>query len=428
MKAIILHHHLDTGGVTRIIQSQIKSLTLTQPHLELAILAGSGYSQDDSSQGTRLSLFPELSYLTAPEEDFPAILDKIRSVLSKQLADANILHVHNANLGKNPLLTLALAEQAQAGQPMLMHCHDFAEDRPENMDFISKTIARFTQIPADEIIYPKKSNCHFAVINTPDRHRLINHGIPESKLHLLPNPVELPPAGISRPDAARHIRDTLKLGDKKRIITCPVRPIRRKNLGEFVLLAAKFADTADFIVTLAPKNPVEIPQYEAWKTLAAELHLPIYFEAGSQIPFPVIMRGSDFCFSTSTREGFGMAFLEPWLYNTPVAGRNIPMVTNDFRQNNIQLPRLYDKIRVSFDNLTADFPDFSLEQQLAIVQDFHSDGKIAKIPSIDFPPGLLEPFPQDIIENNIREIRKHYSLHTYGEKLYAVYCRIAKIS
>ncbi len=50
----------------------------------------------------------------------------------------------------------------------------------------------------------------------------------------------------------------LGLDPEKKIITYPVRAIRRKNIGEFILLAVLFEGTCQFNITQAPKNPVGI--------------------------------------------------------------------------------------------------------------------------------------------------------------------------
>ena len=51
---------------------------------------------------------------------------------------------------------------------------------------------------------------------------------------------------------------------------------------------------------------------------------------------------SDLVISTSINEGFGFAFIEPWVAGTPLIGRKIPKVTNDFENNGIDLSMLYD--------------------------------------------------------------------------------------
>ena len=50
MKIAILHYHLHPGGVTRIIESQVKGLSKTDRNTEMIILCGSSVSESDFAE------------------------------------------------------------------------------------------------------------------------------------------------------------------------------------------------------------------------------------------------------------------------------------------------------------------------------------------------------------------------------------------
>ena len=63
--------------------------------------------------------------------------------------------------------------------------------------------------------------------------------------------------------------------------------------------------------------------YNQWINFCNGNEIDIVFEAGKKVNFEKLLRGTDFCITTSYKEGFGMVYLEPWLLDTPVVGRDI---------------------------------------------------------------------------------------------------------
>ncbi len=70
---------------------------------------------------------------------------------------------------------------------------------------------------------------------------------------------------------------------------------------------------AKVAITLAPKNPEVKPIYDAWAAFAKELGLNVEFDAGAKSSFEEMVANADALITTSIAEGFGLAFLEPWL-------------------------------------------------------------------------------------------------------------------
>ena len=212
-----------------------------------------------------------------------------------------------------------------------------------------------------EVLYPDLPGYHFAVLNTCDYNRVLENGVPPARIHLLQNPVSVNTG--RKHEMKADIVTRLGLDPEKKIITYPIRAIRRKNIGECILLAVLFEGTCQFNITQAPKNPMELPAYIRWKNFCEKNKIQVKFETGVTVNHEDLIRISDFCITTSIREGFGMVYLEPWLAGTPVSGRNLSCITDDLRKYKLEFPRLYDRIEVKTDSGNCDFRDLETGEQ-----------------------------------------------------------------
>jgi glycosyltransferase involved in cell wall biosynthesis len=88
------------------------------------------------------------------------------------------------------------------------------------------------------------------------------------------------------------------------------------------------------------------PIYDAWVAFAAELNLNVEFDAGAKCSFEEMIARADALITTSIAEGFGLAFLEPWLADKPLVGRNLPEITGDFAEHGLNLSNLYNRLPV----------------------------------------------------------------------------------
>lgn len=424
MKIAIIHYHLHAGGVTRVISSQTQALNGET----VRIISGAPDEGKHIKDGTPVDVLPALNYLPENEctdDEFEKRCDEIYAALKNYINDDYVLHVHNPGLCKNPALTFVFYQLAREGMPLVNHCHDFAEDRPENHDYLT-WIAEKQGISFEELLYPKAPHLHYAVLTSTDRDRIISYGIHKENVTLLPNPVTAPKS-IPDAESARNVLcNVLSINPENTIVTYPVRAIHRKNIGEILLLSTFFENT-EWLITLPPQNPEQIPLYEHWKKVASGYKLPVHFNVGSRVPFPVIMAGSDFVITTSIREGFGMAFLEPWLYGTPVVGRNLPDVTRDFMDAGVSFPFLYDHINAisiwsikDFANLDINAKNISIELDVAAHDASDVTSKLN--PHL---ADLFSPVSTDIINQNAKLISKVYSIEEYGRKLRKIYTAVA---
>lgn len=318
MKVAIVHYHARPGGVTRVVERAVESLGSRAHCLFFTGEAARG----ETPLQKKIREVPNLGYSTDKKFQALELLKRARGAFG---GEPDVWHIHNHCLGKNPALTQEVSNLAMAGQKILLQIHDFAEDgRPDNYTNLGKLKKR---------LYPVAPHIHYAALNQRDVGFLKAAGIPESNLHLLPNAVS--PLPNSEP----------RTPNPEPLYVYPCRAIRRKNIGELLLWSAAMPK-AKFAITLAPKNPEVKPIYDAWVAFAKELELNVEFDAGAKSTFEEMIAKADALITTSIAEGFGLAFLEPWLAGKPLVGRNLPEITADFEQHGLDLSQLYNCLSV----------------------------------------------------------------------------------
>jgi len=340
MRIAIVHYHLQTGGVTRIIEHAVSGLR--DQGVELAILSG---TPPEREWPVPVRVVPTLAY---GEQEQVCTPQSLAIDLESAARDAlngspDVWHVHNHSLGKNLALPEALFRIAQGGARLLLQVHDFPEDgRPANYRRLLEHTGGGDRHRLMRYLYPGAAHIHYAVLNGRDQASLLGAGLSSGRLHLLPNPVWLeedePPTDEERQGG-------------ERLWLYPTRAIRRKNLGELLLLSAISAEGDRFATTRGPQNPAELPIYNGWVDFAGSLGLPVTFEIGMGYAgsFASLLRSAFALVTTSVAEGFGMAFLEPWLAGRPVAGRNLPEITHEFEAQGVDLGGMYERLEVPLD-------------------------------------------------------------------------------
>lgn len=372
MRLVIIHYHLERGGVTQVINNHIHALGASvTPDIEEVILLHGGRSSGWPDASTfssfpfpvKLKTVQALEYdsansITSLENCDIAIQDTIR--VEKLTPEDTLFHIHNHSLGKNAAFTHCVSSIAKSGFHCLLQIHDFAEDfRPDNYQHLC-TFANCNHLQVDQFLYPIADHIHYAVLNSRDYKLLSLAGIPQPALHLLPNPVKLPPDLPNRDDARKELIANLSVNLSTPYILYPVRGIRRKNLGELLLWSAVgmrlFPDNPPmFGMTLAPKNPIERPNFKHWQTTATALGLPCNLgTAELGMSFEDSISAADAIITTSVTEGFGMVFLEASLNQKPLIGRDLHQITQDFTSNGIRFPSLYNSIEVPIDWIDTD--------------------------------------------------------------------------
>ena len=432
MKIAFLHYHLKTGGVTTVIRQQAEALA---GRCDRLVLAGKVPKRDYPFPVVEI---PGLDYHSDdrlpedPEKTAGAVMDAIRS---RWKDGCDVLHVHNATLAKNKTLLTVLKMLQKRGVKLLIQTHDFAEDgRP---------------LAYSDREYPR--DCHYAAINSRDRGFLLDAGLKPEGLHLVPNMVDAPPALPPVP--------------LSNFVLYPVRAIRRKNIGEALLLSLFFRDGEELAVTRPPNSPADQPSYQGWKDFVREQGLSVHFEAGMGQDFDRLMSSARYILNTSVTEGFGFCFMEAWLFGKWLWGRLLPDICSDFMEKGVRLNHLYSSLSVPVDWIGKDaFVEKWTEAFEAACRNFQIDLKPAApfrtardgALCVDF--GLLNerfqkkallrliegkegkrvlaglnPFLDDpgrraeskeTIERNKRAILEHYNRDAYRSRLLEVYRRV----
>jgi len=466
VKILFLHHHVRGGGVTRVLAAQLRALQGALPQGQNQCRLWTADAQppgDFDGLSFDYQAHAELGYL-APEtgpEDLQRIEQTLYTHLHRATQQGWLLHSHNSSLGKNPLVTWVLYRLAREGVPILFQYHDFAEDaRPANYRFLKQLLQDRFRVPLAAILYPGFARCQHVAVNRRDRDFLANlRHLNTASVHLLPNAIDTPDS-LPTPQAdAATFRNSLQLRLQGALWTYPVRGIRRKNLGEFALLAALFPEQ-NYILTLAPQNPLEAEAYDVWADRVHHMGLPLQVNAGALWPFEEIMAQSDGAVTTSIREGFGLAFLEPWTLGKAVTGRDLPDMTRDFKAHHIDLTHFYARLDVPLNPaeqhiLSEAYRDYAREYSSAMGISMSAEvleqivkGKVG--PWTDFAaldrqtqmdwvervvadPGLttrirrhnhldrLWSVTSERVQHNRQQIQQHYGLRAYGLNLVKLY-------
>ena len=383
---VIVHYHLRPGGVTRVIEAHSRALTRRgHPHVILA--AGSDRGADDLP----IRAEPLLDYQPGPGDPHAlaaVLLDHARAAFPEVPQESICWHFHNPLLGKNPALTAAIAQLAEAGHAMLLEHHDFAEDgRPVQW-------ARLAHLPA---LYPVSPRVGHAVVNSRDRDFLVAAGVPAGQVIRLVNPVD-PGVGPTR---AHDVGTPL--------VFLPVRAIVRKNLGEVLLHAAHASGAERFAISRAPgaHDHVGLACHDHWRELALECGLPVEFAVSDRIAPP---GGTDTSFwawyaaathglSCSLAEGFGYTFFEAPAHGLPVMGRCPQAIADDLPE---AIRRsLYHRIEVPAEWLGEsgseavswrDFGDLSVAEQSAVIRRAQAEPEVLQVVRDDGGRELLRDY------------------------------------
>ncbi len=377
MKIAFMHYHLKPGGVATVIRRQLRAV---EDACETLFISGDPPEESMPFDAIRV---PGLSYDTdgetseAPARTAAAVMD---ALYSKWPEGCDVLHVHNPTLAKNGRLLNILEELKQRGVPLFLQIHDFAEEGRPHVYFQDEYLA----------------DCHYGVINARDYDILTGAGLSPKGLHLIPNTVS--PPGDGRPSSPAPETD---------FILYPIRAIRRKNIGESLLLSLFFEKDETLAITLPPNSPADMKSYERWRSLAGELDLAVRFNVGLTHRFTDLVHHAKWMLTTSISEGFGFSFLEPWAAGKHLWGRDLPGITRDFKASGIRLEHLYSTLRAPLSWIDMDeFRDrwFECIHRARRIFDYALDEdrvraafeRLRSRETMDF--GLLdEPFQEKII-------------------------------
>jgi len=439
VKIVFMHYHAKRGGITRVIQQQMEALRDDAECLFLAGDAGDGDTRPEPG------VIPGLAYdglrgPGGPRETAEAIL---RAITAKWPSGCDILHVHNPLLRKNSDFLAILCILTRRGLKLFLQVHDAAEDlRPQSY-------YREEEYPED---------CHYGVINSRDHRVFLEAGLRPEGLHRVYNMVRPLPRGGGPEE-----------GGARRLLLYAVRAIRRKNLGEALLLSRFLPPGYRVGLTLPPTSPADQPAYREWRTFAASEGLAADFELGLSHSLGDLVARSALMITTSVREGFGFSFLEPWTADRAVVGRRIEAVAPDFEAAGVDLSSLYPEIRVpldlidpdrlrrvwvetaaslcgefgreppfdtgsAWDGITSggmiDFAFLDAAEARGLISLCGKNGAVrSRLTGANpFLPGLLDPMSDDeLIQRNRKAVSRSFGLRSYRDTLLDVYRKVSTV-
>ena len=319
-----MHYHLKTGGVTTCLKHQVEALKN-----DCAVCVITGEMPQIAFPAKTIHI-PELAYSADYQRSFEpenVAAKVVQAIESHFSGPCDIVHVHNPILAKNKKFLKILKALQKRGLSLFLQIHDFAEDgRPQSY---------YTED------YPK--DCHYSVVNSRDYRILLKSGLKKKGLHQIFNTVYLPDYRYPSADS-----------NGGPFVVYPIRAIRRKNIGEAILLSLFFRKDEKLVITLPPNSPADIESYEDWKAFVSDYRLRVEFDRGINQPYEAILTSARYLLTTSITEGFGFSFLEPWLFDKLVWGRKLPDICADFEANGVCFDHMYTALKVPVDWLEWD--------------------------------------------------------------------------
>lgn len=341
MRIALVHYHLGPGGVSRVISSI--SSALSASGVNQVILIG-GLGSDAADQGSvdaglPVKKVPGLGYaadgLTLDVDD---LKERLRLVAREALGgEVDVWHFHNHSLGKNSWMHRLVAALARDGERLLLQIHDLAEQgRPRNYAVIAES----------KDIYPYGSGIRYAFLNSRDLGVFVQAGLPFDSAILVPNPI--PNSGAEQ---------MAQVSRRELLLFAPVRAIRRKNIGELVLLSVYLRSRGKIAISRAPLDRDALAIHDTWKKFAESRNLPIAFDVvdrmrpreDAEMDFDSWIENASHVVTTSVSEGFGLPFLESLVWGLPLIGREIAHIFEDQRAAGIHFDGLYDRLLVPMD-------------------------------------------------------------------------------
>ncbi len=367
MKLAILHYHLNRSGVTQVVVNQLRALQTVAGQLQLSdvlVLHGGradGWpdTQWPDAFRVRVESVDGLDYEDSDELRDITLTDSIILKL-EQFGFApheTILHIHNHSLGKNVSVPGTVRNLAEREFRILLQIHDFAEDlRPANYAKFPRALDASDSAAVGRYVYPIAEHIHYALLNSRDRRIILDAGAENDRVHCLPNPVTAAGSLPAHEQSLRRFQQIHGLTESQRVVLYPVRGIRRKNIGELLLWAAATDEDTVFALTLPATSEAEVPAFQQFQELAQRLELRVLFDVGLNegISFEENLAAASCIITTSVAEGFGLVFLEAWLHQRPLIGRNLPEITADFADRNVKLDHLGESVQIPIDWIEAD--------------------------------------------------------------------------
>ena len=365
LKLIVLHNHFRPGGVRRVIELAAPHIArVLRPRVTEVVLVGSDTPEDGWLENFETLLAPlpvtckadpALGYLSeqrqvAPREIAARLRVFLQGLLDETLLNGGVVWAHNHGLGRNLPLTRELDRACAArNTPLIFHHHDWWFDNrwqrwPEMRQHGFRSLSRVAAT-----IFPPSSNVRHMAINQADA-AVLEHHFPQQS-GWLPNPA----SDTVTPDreGVRQARHWLgqHLGHDAPVWLMPCRLLRRKNVGEALLIARWLRPEAWLVTTAAVTSPDEEPYANRLNAAAVRhrwpLRLNVLNKSARGAPrITELIGASEAVLLTSLQEGFGLSYIEAAVGSRPLIARNLPNIAPDLAEWGLRFPQSYDELLV----------------------------------------------------------------------------------
>lgn len=364
MKLVVFHSHFRPGGVRRVIELATPHLVAHWPVRVRAVILATGEAPDrvwlqnfrKRLPGTPVKVLvePAFGYVSELKWDEKTIEKRVRhgvmELVREIIRGECLVWAHNLGLGRNLYLARELTFTCRcSGIPIIAHHHDWwFENRWNHFAIMRHTGFRKTSSVAEAVLAASQSIAH-AAINNADATVLKKHF--PGLAGWLPNPVEKEPLPSAERVEATRAWLHRQLGEEAPVWLLPSRLLRRKNMGEALLLTRWLRPEAWLVTTGHASSAEEQPYADALAEAAQRhqwrLRLSILQRHTTGQPtVPELLAASEAVVFTSLQEGFGLPYLETAAARRPLLARQLPNISPDLKQFGFTFPQSYHEVLV----------------------------------------------------------------------------------
>jgi len=339
---------------------------------------------------------PAFGYLSELRASPTSLRRRIAKTLSEVIpaepGNTTLIWHHNPALGRNLLVNEGLISFIRrTGVRLIAHHHDFwvenrwtrwAEMRGAGFPSLSRVA---------EVTFFSGTSAAHATISQRDR-SMLSAALPTTGW--LPNPVKSQKLPMS--PARKWL--TKWLGDEAPVWILPTRLLRRKNVGEAILLTRWFRPDGWMIAAGGPSSKAEESYTRRVADAARRGNWRVRFDMrgqpGKTPPIHDLMRCAEAVLLTSIQEGFGLALIEAAAFQKPLIARRLANIHPDLASIGITFPHLYDDVMIPCGLI--DLPA-ERDRQRRIFRDWRaalprSVQRLASVPQILQNPSDTVPF------------------------------------
>lgn len=397
VKIAFVHYSIGTlGGVPTVMRTNAIALKNIFKNIHITFIGA--YSHDViTDKNVKHIDIPELgvNYSEILDFDKQNVLEYIRTgeriykKLSNFLKNIDYVIIENPIVGLHPPATYAFYklvsenEKKKGRTKIIYRIHDFPHDRRNYFLNLLKFTGK-NKIPHwREVLFPKKNQFGYVVLNKSDSKRLRDNGVGvKNKIFIVPNSISEDTIQRDKRTSKKLRKSIIKKYNLKpdvKFLFYPVRVIPRKNIEEAIFLTQflnKYLnENYHLLISLIDTNvsrssyPGSIRKFVKRNNLPATLGLGLNTKRimkGQKLLKYGIGDAYNICdkvITTSILEGFGLFFIESWYFNKAIIGRDLPAITSDFKRNGLNLKHLYSSLRIG----RKDFKDIkNLHEKLKL--------------------------------------------------------------